>query len=366
MPGLGARQVIMVSAGLDLDGGGSAVVGRLVATAVAGYCAGHGLDFRVFHLGASTDVLPGIPVRSFRGNQAAMALATWREQLRSNTAALIFDHIGPARTQAFVPKRLRVPYLVVLLGVEVWRTLGWDRRRALANATVRLAISSHTRTRAIEFSPWLPATDVLYPALEERPPGDDVDQGLLSKVGRGFVLIAGRMAPDERYKGHDALLAAMPGVIGRVKDAKLVIAGGGEDRGRLEQQASAWGLRDRVCFTGFVGEATLAELFRRSAVFAMPSRDEGFGLVYLEAMKAGKPCVAARGSAAEEIIVDGATGVLVNYGDPRGLADALVKLLADSEGARRFGEAGHEHWKKRFNRQLFQTGLHSVLARLIS
>ena len=91
------------------------------------------------------------------------------------------------------------------------------------------------------------------------------------------------------------LLAARPG-------ARLVVAGDGDDRPRLEARAAALGLGGAVLFTGFVSEATLAELYRRAAVFVMPSLGEGFGLVYLEAMRAGKPCVAARGSAAEEVV----------------------------------------------------------------
>ena len=102
----------------------------------------------------------------------------------------------------------------------------------------------------------------------------------------------------ERYKGHDQLLEAMT----TLPDARLVVAGDGDDRRRLEEKAAALGLGDRTFFTGFLSEATLAELYRRCAAFVMPSRGEGFGLVYLEAMRAGKPVLAARGSAAEEIV----------------------------------------------------------------
>src|SRR5262249_19115378 len=217
----------------------------------------------------------------------------------------------PARCQALLPRLLRGPHLVFLNGIEVWRPLSWDRRRALEAARVRLAISEHTRRRAQEFSPSLPPVDVLPLALEDRPPWGRVDRALEERCGEGFVLMVGRMAASERYKGHDQMLEALT----RLPAARLVVAGDGDDRPRLEGRARELGLGGRGVFTGFVEEATLRELYARCALFAMPSRDEGFGLAYLEAMRAARPCVAARGCAAEEIVADGETGSLVDYGD---------------------------------------------------
>ena len=104
---------------------------------------------------------------------------------------------------------------------------------------------------------------------------------------------------------------------------------------------------------------------RRSAAFAMPSRNEGFGLVYLEAMKAGKPCVAARGSAAEEIVADGETGLLVEPG-PEPLAAALAALLDDPARATRLGEAGRRRWEERLSFARFREALAALyLPRLL-
>ena len=153
------------------------------------------------------------------------------------------------------------------------------------------------------------------------------------------------MASGERYKGHDQILEALP----RVPGARLVVAGDGDDRPRLEARAADLGCEERVTFTGFVSEATLAELYRRAAVFVMPSLGEGFGLVYLEAMRAGKPCVAARGSAADEVVADGETGFLVDRDDPEELASVLDRLLASPDLARRMGEAGRRRWREQFS-----------------
>jgi phosphatidylinositol alpha-1,6-mannosyltransferase len=360
------RDLVLVSAGLRLDGGGSALLGRLCAAAAADYCRERGLGFRVLHLGEDDPgAVEGIAVQSFGGDQKALALAVLAAQMRRPRPALLFDHLGPARTQSLLPRGLRSPYLLFLLGIEVWVDLTWDRRRALEGAAVRVAISEHTRRRARERHPWLPAVDVLPLALEERAPAGAMDSALLERLGSGFLLIVGRMSASERYKGHDELLAAMPLVLARHPETRLVVAGGGDDRARLEARAAALGLGDRAVFPGYVAEATLAELYRRCAAFVMPSRNEGFGLVYLEAMKAGKPCVAARGSAAEEIVADGATGLLVEPG-PEPLAAALLALLDDPGRAVRLGEAGRRRWEERLSFARFREALASLyLPRLL-
>lgn len=357
-----AADLVLVSAGLELDGGGRAAAGRLLVESAARWAASRSRHLAVFHLGNEAPLDPSIPVRHFHGSQQALAAALWRLQWRRRASprpALLFDLLGPARAQAFLPRRLASPYAVMLLGIEVWRPLSWTRCRALAGARFRLAISRATLERARPFlPPRAREAHVLHLALEDRPASGAPDAGLLAEVGEGFLLLVGRMTASERYKGHDELLAALPLLAGRCGAAslpspRLVVAGDGDDRPRLEDRARALGVAASVTFTGFVSEATLAELHRRAAALVMVSRGEGFGLVYLEAMRAAKPCVAARGGAAEEVIADGATGLLVTPGVEEELVSALSRLLADPALARRLGDAGRRRFEERFSHQAF-------------
>jgi phosphatidyl-myo-inositol dimannoside synthase len=354
-----ARGLVFVSAGLGLDGGGRAAAGRLLAQSCAEFAEERGIGFEVLALGEAG--APG-PARYFGADQRALAWTVWSRQWRDRRTALVFDLLGPARVQAYLPAGLRAPYLIPLYGIEIWRPLEWDRRRALANAAVTFAISAHTLERARPFCPGLNGVPVLPLTLEERKAEGAVDATLLSRLDRGFLLIAGRMDARERYKGHDQLLEALTAL----PEARLVVAGDGDDRRRLEEKAAALGLADRVAFTGFLREATLAELYRRCAAFVMPSRGEGFGLVYLEAMRAGKPVLAARGSAAAEIVVDGATGLLVDPDDREELRGAISQLLGYPGESRRMGEAGHERWRKEFGAERFRARLAPMLERLIA
>jgi phosphatidylinositol alpha-1,6-mannosyltransferase len=347
------RDLVFISAGLDLDGGGRAAAGRLLAASCASYARERGGGFSILSLGQD----------GFAGRQSALALAAWRRQLTGPPASYVYDLLGPARMAAWLPGLSRVPYLVSLLGIEVWRPLTRDRLRALNHATVRLAISAYTARRAREANPVLGPIDILPLALEERAPTGTLDDTVLARAGEGFVLIVGRMAASERYKGHDPLLEA---VSSRPR-LRLVIAGDGDDRPRLERRAASLGLSpERVVFTGFVSEATVVELYRRSAVFAMPSRGEGFGLVYLEAMREGKPCLVARDSAAQEIVVDGETGLLVDPEDAAEIAAALGRLLDEPGLAERLGEAGRRRFGSVYTPERYRAGLAPFLDRLMA
>jgi len=359
------RDLVFVSAGLGLDGGGRALAGRLLAGSCAAFARERRIGFRILSLdGGET---PGIesPARGFGGDQRDLALAVWKAQMAGRGEVYIFDHLGPARVQAYLPTALQAPFLVPLYGIEVWRPLGWDRRRTLAKATVRFAISSHTLERARPFCPDLAGTAVLPLALEERQPAGMVDDPLLDRLGQGWLFVCSRLASGDRYKGVDQLLEALPGLRARHPGARLVVAGEGDDRPRLEAKAASLGLGAAAAFTGFVSEATLVELYRRCAAFVMPSKGEGFGLVYLEAMRASRPVLAARGSAAEEIVRHGETGLLIDPDDREELTAALARLLGEPETARRMGEAGRERWQREFGIERFRERLWPLLERLI-
>ncbi|HEX3557493.1 MAG TPA: glycosyltransferase family 4 protein [Thermoanaerobaculia bacterium] len=363
------RDLVFVSSGLGLDGGGRAAAGRLLASACARFARERGIGWRLLTLnGGGLPELAGdeMPARDFGGNARALALHLWRRQLARAREAYVFDLLGPARVQAFLPRPLRAPYLVPMYGIEVWRPLGWDRRRALAQATVSFAISAHTLERARPFCPGLAGTAVVPLALEDRPPEGAVDAALVGRAGRGFLLMVGRMAASERYKGHDQVLEALPRLLGLCPNARLVVAGEGDDRRRLGEKAAYLGVGAAVTFAGFTSEATLAELYRRCAALVLPSRGEGFGLVYLEAMRAARPVLAARSSAAEEIVAPGETGLLVDPDDREDLARALARLLRDAGAARRMGWAGRERWERELGIDRFRQRLKPLLARLVA
>lgn len=277
---------------------------------------------------------------------------------------VVFNHVGVATAQAGIPRRMRRPYAVFVHGAESWDE-GMDRarRRALADATVRIANSLHTAGRVQEAHPELPPAEVCPLALLPERDRGPVDGALVSSITPRTIVIAGRMNASERYKGHDELLEAWPTVLGRRPDARLALIGRGDDAKRLEAKANGLGLAGSVRFTGFVTEATLDAMLARAGGFALPSRSEGFGLAYLRAMRAAVPCIAGADNAAREVVEDGVTGLLVPPSDREALAQAVIGLLGDSVRRRTMGEAGRARFEEQFTFDRFRERLDSVMRR---
>lgn len=246
----------------------------------------------------------------------------------------------------------------VLVGIEAWRPLRWLERMAIRRSHALLAISEHTARRFREANPEFAhrRIDVCHLAVrDEVAPGA---RGEASGMPAAFALIVGRMAAEERYKGHDVLLDLWPRVTAEVPGARLVIAGEGNDRARLEAKAAP--LEDGVSFLGRVSDETLAALYRHCAFFVMPSRDEGFGLVFLEAMRAGKACIGGIGAAAE-IIEDGVTGLVVDPADPEQVLKAVLRLYREPETRERMGRAGAARVAARFTEAHFSRRFRPLL-----
>src|SRR5262249_34546919 len=140
-----------------------------------------------------------------------------------------------------------------------------------------------------------------------------------------------------------------------------IVAGTGDNLHFYRELARCEGVAERVIFTGFVPQPVLEELYRRCGVFAMPSRQEGFGLVYLEAMQAGLPCIASNADGAQEIIIDGEIGYLVAPDDPAALTAALTRLLGDAALRRTMGERAHAHFLRSFTEAHFHARFWKLL-----
>jgi glycosyltransferase involved in cell wall biosynthesis len=164
-------------------------------------------------------------------------------------------------------------------------------------------------------------------ALGARRAGEHGD-GVLS------VLCVAHLYPR---KNVSALLEAFARID---SNATLRIAGTGPEAEALRRRAARPDLAGRVEVLGHVSFDALVAEYRRADVFCLPSRQEGFGIVFLEAMAAGLPIVAARAAAVPELVVDGECGILVPPGDAEALSAALEKLLSDADLRKRLGEGG--------------------------
>lgn len=255
------------------------------------------------------------------GSRVAFAALPWRRAHEGAVIVALHVHLLPALLPLQYRGRRVVP---VLHGIETWTPVRRLESMALRRAWRVLAVSVYTARRFREANPALAATPI-----HVCPSGVPAAASPSARRFAGpYALIVGRMAIGERYKGHDGLLELWPSVRLAVPSARLVVVGDGDDRERLETEAARRGLAEAVQFTGSVGDADLAALYRGASVFVMPSRGEGFGLVYLEAMRAGTPCIAAPG-AAEEIIEHGVSGFIADPADVATLTGMIISLFTN-------------------------------------
>jgi teichuronic acid biosynthesis glycosyltransferase TuaC len=153
------------------------------------------------------------------------------------------------------------------------------------------------------------------------------------------LLTAGRLY---KLKGHDYVIRALPQLIERVPKLVYFIVGSGPEGNCLKQLVDRLGLNDYVEFCGRKDHETVMEYMSICDVFVMPSWEEAFGIVYLEAMAHGKPVIACRGQGIEDVIVDGKTGLLVKPEDLESLKEAMIKLLSDRSLAENMGRKGRQ------------------------
>lgn len=239
--------------------------------------------------------------------------------------------------------RPQLRYCLVAHGIEVWRPYSALERRALLGADRILCVSEYTRRQMLRFCPDLAADRLVVVPNTLDPcfvPGA-AEPAPAARTSGPRILTVGRLTTADTYKGFDTLIEAMPLVLQEFPTARLRVVGTGDDQPRLLALASQLGVGPAVDFLGPVSDDALRAEYAGCDLFALPSRKEGFGLVYLEAMTHGKPCIGARAGGAPEVIGSD-VGALVTYGDIPELAAAIAELVHhphDSAVVRRHGEA---------------------------
>ena len=159
-----------------------------------------------------------------------------------------------------------------------------------------------------------------------------------------LVVTAGRLVP---VKGYTYLITAIAQVTTEIPNIRLVFLGDGELRGELLGQVKTLGLEKHVLFPGM--RSDVPEIISCSDLFVLPSVNEGFGVVLLEAMAMRCPIVATNVGGVPEVVLDGETGILVPPGDPVPLARGIIQLLKDPSIALKMAECGYQRLKACFD-----------------
>ena len=316
---------------------------------------------------------------SFYGCQGSrVRFATRLLRLSLRRPLIIFDHVTLALPVLPLLILGWVRTVIVAHGSESWKKVRYSSRWVFRFARLVLANSDFTRRQMeecgvrgrIKSCPLGLAPEIRLNTNITEPPGGRVyltaANGSAIQLGCRVLLLVSRLHPSEREKGHDQLLAVGAELLSKFPETQFVFVGPGQDRQRIGDIACREGIGGSVFLPGRVESAKLLEFYHRCYCYVMPSRQEGFGLVHLEAMNFGKACLACRNDGAADVVVDGETGILVENPDDREeLLEALCGLLSNPERTAELGRAGFERLHERFTAAQVQDRIRHFLDPLL-
>jgi glycosyltransferase involved in cell wall biosynthesis len=310
---------------------------------------------------SSGHLSPGLRAPAF----AALAL---HAMLRRAPELVIVTHLHLAPLAAWLQRFFRFRYWVVAHGIEARFPLSQPRLHALRRAEKVLAVSDHTaRLLRASLGAGSRVTEILPNTVDETHfmPGPK-PMHLLRRYGLSesdrLLLTVARLDPNERYKGCDLVLEAMALLRGEVTGLRYLIVGPGEDSTRLRRRARDLGLEKQVLLTGFLPERELRDHYNLCDLFVMPSRAEGFGIVFLEALACGRAVVAGNSDGASAPLLHGKLGRLVDPDDPAELARTILHLLRGAPAPQFQPERLRQVALDHFGRIAFRRRLSALLA----
>jgi glycosyltransferase involved in cell wall biosynthesis len=305
--------------------------------------------------------LKNVSFEAFSGNRQSLAWRTLGLTLHQQIDLALIGHVNYAPFGLML-KRLqpRARYGVILYGIDAWQRLAPIKRRALQKADFLISISETTKKNAVSTNDLDDTRVYVLPNALGWTANNSVST---PAVNTKRLLSVCRLEQNEQYKGIDLVLRALPEVVSRIPEVSYVVVGDGSDLARHKKLASDLGVSEHVEFAGNVSEETLRAYYRDSDIFIMPSAAEGFGFVFLEAMYHAKPVVAANSGATPEVVRDGETGLLVDYGNVEQLGQAITSLCLDPELRKRLGAAGQRRLQTQFSFEQFRERFNGIISR---
>ncbi|MBT4431734.1 MAG: glycosyltransferase family 4 protein [Nitrospinaceae bacterium] len=226
-------------------------------------------------------------------------------------------------------------YIVIIHGIEVWKPLSFIQKKSIRNASLVCPVSRHSRIKITDAT-GIPEskTEILFNTVdgEVYRPGPKKKE-LLEQYGlegKKVLLTVARVARTEKDKGFEVVLGAVQLLSSEFPELRYLIVGDGDYLAELKRKTEDLGILERVVFAGYVPDSELRNFYNLCDIFVMPSKKEGFGIVFLEALACGKPVIAGDRDGSRDPLMDGKLGQLVNPDDPEEVADAIRNIIGET------------------------------------
>lgn len=244
---------------------------------------------------------------------------------------IISGHVGLLKPYSLLHAVFRRRYGVVVYGIEVWK-LDWITKVVLRQARCIASFSRYTTEKMLDL------IDVQDQIIAFPPPmkkdkffPKEKSTALVFRYDledKKTLLTVARLSKDEQYKGYDQIIRALPEIIKFVPKIKYLIVGpDGGDRKRIEMLVQELSLEDHVELCGFVHNDEMIDYYNTADLFVMPSKGEGFGIVFIESIACGTPVLAGNKDGSQDAVLDGEVGILVDPDDVDEIAERVIEFF---------------------------------------
>jgi len=246
---------------------------------------------------------------------------------------IICGHINFSPLCYMISRFINIKYIVLTHGIDVWHVNNKLKIKGLKEARLIATVSNFTKNKIIKQIPevknkikLLPNTidgSIFYP--EPKPTYLMKRHGL--KENNKIILTVARLKRTEKYKGYYKILDILPNIAREISGIKYILIGSGDDLENIQKYVKKKNLEKIVILTGYIPDSELSDYYNLCDVFVMPSKKEGFGIVFLEALACGKPVIAGNKDGSVDAVLNGELGILVNPDDEDDIAKELIKVL---------------------------------------
>lgn len=311
--------------------------------------------------GAARRAMPGLKYLACGASRAKFTYRALRA-LPWLPDVVLVGHPNFAPLGWLLARLARARMIVFIYGIDAWEPLSLCRRKAVRASDAIISISRFTARRAGEVN-GMPQSKIriLHNCINPQPQPRG-ESGPSTTWGVPSLLTVARISLLEQYKGHDYVIRALPQLLAEFPSLLYHIVGDGDGRPALEALARQVKVNDAVRFHGAVPDEELERLYREAWAFVMPSRGEGFGFVFIEAMREGTPAIGGSVDATPEVIVHGETGFVIDPTSVDEIAHAAAQLLGDAAIRERMGQAAVAHVHRQFGFENFARTLQAHLA----
>lgn len=273
-------------------------------------------------------------LRTFNGKRIRFVLNSIYAGLHAEVVILSHIHLAPVGLwiKRFSP---RTKIVLMAHGIEVWKPASSVQKEFLKKCDVVIAVSEYTKKR-LNAAYRLKDIQIINNCIDPFLPAPEIERDTVRKKA-GFqpddfiILTVSRIASGEINKNYDKVLVSMHNLKEQIPNLKYLIVGRYQDdeKRRVEKEADRLGLKNDVVLTGYIPDGDLSSYYNACDLYVMPSKKEGFGITFIEAMYFGLPVIGGNRDGSVDALMNGKLGLLVDPERQDEITAAIAKIFVN-------------------------------------